>query len=405
MSNAFPSSGRRAFQFAAELAFPRLVGSRGETLARQLIIQKWKSLGLSVETAEFPASDFAINSAARWALVPSGSFLLIAAICFRAGYPLGSLLSALIAVGFTFFLAGEFKTAFARWDHRGKKFQTANIIASGTGLSATGLSGTGFQPVPTVIFMAHYDSKSQTFPLWLRLFCFLAGGFGGLALASLTALVSILDLAGIATALQNPLTWSALVVFLISAALLCNRVQNQSPGALDNAAGVAVITEIARELLAEPPAGLNLVFVATAAEELGLCGAKEFIKGHRQNAGATTYFINYDSPGYGSRALALSAYGIPRKKISPELNRALAEIAHAQAIPFRLVYLPVGAATDLFPVLHAGFQGVNLSSFNPRIHTPADTIETIREQALADNITLGLELARRLAEKHGPKPS
>jgi len=388
-------AARRAFQFAAELAFPRLVGSRGETLARRLIIQKWKSLGLSVETAEFEASDFAINTAARWALVPSGSFLLIAAICFRAGYPLVSLLSALIAVGFTFFLAGEFKTAFARWDHRGKKFQTANIIASGTGLSATGL-----KPVATLVFMAHYDSKSQTFPLWLRLFCFLAGGFGGLALASLTALVSILDLIGIATALQNPLTWSALAVFLISAALLCNRVQNESPGALDNAAGVAVITEIARELLAEPPAGLNLVFAATAAEELGLCGAKEFIKGHRQNAGATTYFINYDSPGYGSRALALSAYGIPRKKISPELNRALAEIAHAQAIPFRLVYLPVGAATDLFPVLHAGFQGVNLSSFNPRIHTPADTIETIREQALADHITLGLELARRLALKH-----
>ncbi len=389
-------SGRRAFQFTAELSFPRLVGSPGERRARELITRKWKSLGLEVEAEEFEASDFAINTAARWALVPGAVFQLLAALAFRSGHPGAALISAGLALALTFLLAAEFKTAFARWSPRGRRFKTANLIGRRAVVKSA----------PTVIFLAHYDSKSQTFPLWLRLSCFLAGGFGGLLLSAAIAVLAGLALLGHQLGGQAEVVWAGLGLGAISASLLLNRVGNQSPGALDNAAGVAVITEIARRLLLDPPANLNLVFVATAAEELGLCGAKAFIEKNCRDGFATrpydpssTYFINYDSPGYGGTVLALSAYGIPRRKISPALNRRLRDLARAKAIPLRFVYLPVGAATDLFPVLQAGFQGVNLSTLNPRIHTPADTIETIREQGLADQITLGLELARRLLER------
>jgi len=82
-------SGRRAFQFTAELSFPRLVGSPGERRARELITRKWESLGLQVETQEFQASDFAINTAARWALVPGAILQLIAAFCCRLDHQIG----------------------------------------------------------------------------------------------------------------------------------------------------------------------------------------------------------------------------------------------------------------------------------------------------------------------------
>ena len=46
-----------------------------------------------------------------------------------------------------------------------------------------------------------------------------------------------------------------------------------SPGAVDNAAGVAVVLELARVLAAEPPPQ-PVMLVFTAAEEIGLVGAE-----------------------------------------------------------------------------------------------------------------------------------
>ena len=51
--------------------------------------------------------------------------------------------------------------------------------------------------------------------------------------------------------------------------LVCN-------GAIDNASGVAALTEIARRLAKSPPLDRDVYFVATTAEELGLLGAQAF---------------------------------------------------------------------------------------------------------------------------------
>ena len=48
--------------------------------------------------------------------------------------------------------------------------------------------------------------------------------------------------------------------------LICN-------GAIDNASGVAALTEIARRLVRGPPIDRDIYFLATTGEELGLLGA------------------------------------------------------------------------------------------------------------------------------------
>jgi aminopeptidase YwaD len=52
-----------------------------------------------------------------------------------------------------------------------------------------------------------------------------------------------------------------------------------NPGAVDNAAGVATIMEMARQL-SKYDVGLTIRFIATDAEETGLLGATEYVKSH-----------------------------------------------------------------------------------------------------------------------------
>src|SRR5690606_32009014 len=66
-------------------------------------------------------------------------------------------------------------------------------------------------------------------------------------------------------------------------------------GALDNALGVAIMLEAARELAQGPAPGRSLLFVALTAEEKGLLGAEWFAR-HPPVEGALVANINMDMP-------------------------------------------------------------------------------------------------------------
>lgn len=83
-----------------------------------------------------------------------------------------------------------------------------------------------------------------------------------------------------------------------------------SEGAYDNASGVATLLHIARQWQAAPSnAGIQLELLVTSHEELGLLGARAYVKDCLQHESCPTFVINVDMTGRGGRGYAISGTG------------------------------------------------------------------------------------------------
>lgn len=117
---------------------------------------------------------------------------------------------------------------------------------------------------PSVWLLAHLDSKSQTMPMLLRI----AGTI------SLYAAGMLVGLGGLAFHIWGEIAAPALIIaqplalFGAATAGLCF-IGNKSPGAVDNASGVAAVLLAAQS----PDAPASLGVLITSGEELGLAGA------------------------------------------------------------------------------------------------------------------------------------
>ncbi len=101
--------------------------------------------------------------------------------------------------------------------------------------------------------------------------------------------------------------------------LICN-------GAIDNASGIASLTEIARRLAKGPGLDRDVYFLATTGEELGLLGAQAFAENPPLPLGKITAAFNIDS---NALAPAGSPIGIVGKGMTA-LDDRIAAVAKAQ---------------------------------------------------------------------------
>jgi hypothetical protein len=338
----------------------------------------------------FYCSDYAIRVAARWAMVPTGSMLLIAALLLRIDWPTIALVLALASFAPAAYVASRAQSG--AWRGAGKpEYRCANVVGRLAGGTEDGLS---------VILMAHYDSKSQTFPIWVRILLFIVAAVGGGALIVLISASAIIAMLGAESFFAPVILPLALALFAVSLSFLTNRVGNVSDGALDNATGVGIIAEIAARLVADPAPGLALRVVATAAEEIGLCGSLAYLKAHRAELDpAHTVVINFDGCGSGRSPSALASYGLPRRSVPAALMHKLDLAAAKHSIPLHKTYIPVGMATDLMPWARAGYPGLDFIGPAYVSHTPADRIRLVNEQTLGDYVKLGLEFTRALSSR------
>ena len=82
------------------------------------------------------------------------------------------------------------------------------------------------------------------------------------------------------------------------------------PGADDNASGVAVLIELARQIVAGGGGSRNLVVVAFSAEECGLLGSKHYVDSPRFPLGEIRGMINMDAVGrLGEGSISIHAAG------------------------------------------------------------------------------------------------
>lgn len=95
------------------------------------------------------------------------------------------------------------------------------------------------------------------------------------------------------------------------------------PGAVDNASGLAVITEVARLLSAGKPMDRDVYLVATTGEELGLLGALAFAENPPVPLGSVVAAFNVDSTGLVPAGLPVSVVGQGMTPLDPGIAKVL----------------------------------------------------------------------------------
>lgn len=390
---------KRAYHHITQLAFPRLVGSAGEAKAQDYIVQRFSELGLEVSRESFSFSKFPAEVLPR---LLCGLFVPVVLSVPWLGerFP--------IPVCFTCLLSLSVALLFTQWQKRfeglydvGRKYYSENIIATN-----------GKKPndnTPALLFVAHYDSKSQVLPIAVRAVAY------GIAIAGLTALttVMVIEVATLAWFPDySPLVWGwspDSIVIVWSAAgvtafclllLQINFTQNRSPGGFDNASGVGVMLEVARVVMARGE-DKPITFLAAGAEEYGMCGALRYVQTHADEYDPeNTYVINLDGLGVGNAVSVVTCYGIPTVHTADMLAETFRTSGKALGIQVFERYLPIGVGLDSIPIASHGFETVTLTAGDVgrvalKIHSERDTCDLLNTKSLQQVGALIVDVVER----------
>jgi hypothetical protein len=364
------------------LAFPRFPGTEGERRAADLVASGLEAAGLRVAREGFRASSTAVR---RLRLLVHGAAAAGAAALALTGdspgvaLPLGAGLLVLVATSSRW--RRQLESAFSV----GPQIASRNVIGRRPGAEG------GAQ----IVLMAHVDSKSAALPTFVPVVVILVT----MALVLLATLLAGARLAGMAVPSLPPGVLLAAAAALLLIPLI--PVGNRSPGAMDNASGLAVLLELARRLPADPRLeGAELIFLATGAEEIGLCGAMRWIQAHEGELDpGRAAVVNLDSVGVGEGLLAVDVRGRLGGRRMAEI---VEEAAGRTGRPVRrLPFLP-GVGVDTMPFGVRGFATVSvlgrvLGAASRRIHGPRDTLDLLNEGGLQHAVSLAQEIARSAA--------
>ncbi len=356
-------AGARDLAVLAGAARP--AGSAAERVAQEHVTARLRGAGYEVRREPFGYSAFPgryatpIGGALGGATVLASCVLGIRGASSAPGVVLAAG-CALTAI-FAFAMLGD-AVLTCRWMRR----SSANLTA--TRGSAT----------PRVWLVAHVDSKSQPVPSAARV----AGFLLLVAAIAVAASASALQLAGMP--LRTPWIVAALLAVAGALPVMSSVVGSRSPGAVDNASGVCAVLGAACLVNDAVPLGVLI----TSAEELGLAGARAWVKG-RERALA----LNCDGVD-DMGELTVMTSGTP----PAELLETLRRIAPGA---LRTMRMPLGLLTDSVAFTDAGWSAVTLSRGSlktlARIHTPNDSLAALRGDAIPEMSTLLARAAEALA--------
>jgi acetylornithine deacetylase/succinyl-diaminopimelate desuccinylase-like protein len=372
------------------LSFPRLSSTPGEEKAGNYIIDQLKRYGLEPKIQSFSFSAFPYAVVLR-ATVLFQAFLLLFSIIQSGERPFLAALLALFLLGFTL-MSTRWGSLFEAAYDMGPKKKSRNIY----------VRIAGNEPHSNLVFLAHYDSKSQTIPIAARVLFYLLFYFGAILLAGL---ILVLLALGHGDVVREKLVGAGVIVSLCSLPILLNFTGNASPGALDNASGAAIVLELARCLSGRVPKGLDITFLFTGAEEMGLAGAVKFI----QELGGTydgrkCFCLSYDGAGAEGKLRFTTRYGMPPVRTSGELRDLAITFCESQGIECHETFLPVGAGLEQTPLSYHGFDVITVHSGGLgrpllAVHSRGDVPENLDLASIEKCGKLGEAVAYLLAER------
>jgi len=261
-----------------------------------------------------------------------------------------------------------------------------------------------------VIVSAHQDSAYE-FNLWY----FLKGaavpvmviGFAAVLVPLVGGLLKSLAGAGNESHAFNVVGFVAIALYPIVGLNFFFHTYAVVPGAMDDLAGISVITGVAKALsdAARDGAGAlqstEVVVLAVSSEEAGLRGAKRFATTHAAELHALpTFVVNVDGV-YDERHLTIVHRELTTGvRHDPRLVQLARERAESRGRAYHQHMIPLGA-TDATAFAQVGVPTVTLlcqdaTRLVPNYHTRLDTIEHVRPQSLTVMLQLVLDMIEEI---------
>ncbi|HBG17692.1 MAG TPA: hypothetical protein DDW93_13000, partial [Firmicutes bacterium] len=236
------------------------------------------------------------------------------------------------------------------------KKSSQNIIATVPARSKT---------IRKVIVTAHYDTSRSALSFSPKMVKSFRRTY--LLMVGAMSIQVILYALGVFTNISRNLLWAlslpSVIYLFLTLILLAHRelAGEYTPGANDNASGVAVLLEVAKVLARFPLLTTTVTLVATGAEESGTNGALNFLRSHHPPK--DTFIINLDNLGIG-KLTAVTQEGILGAKNSSLELLSFAE-STAEEKKIDLQFLPYNLlTTDGTVFLMRGYPTMTLMAFD-----------------------------------------
>jgi hypothetical protein len=167
-----------------------------------------------------------------------------------------------------------------------------------------------------------------------------------------------------------------------------------SPGASDDGAGVAVLLESMRALLAGGRPAHDVIFLFTDAEELGTYGARAFAAQHPWSKDVAVA-LNFEARGTTGPAVMFET-GDEDGWLVREFMRAAPE-PYANSLA-AVLYKYMAYGTDFGALKQSGMSGLNFAFAEglERYHSGLDSVESVDPRSLQHQGDIALSLTRRL---------
>ena len=359
------------------LARPRLTGSQGAQEVADIVHEHLVKLGYQIQDYPFTFSTWPGRFAVTLAGVVFLAGSLGAAALLNMRHPGVALVILLVSL----LLAGAIAVLTA---------PLTNMLPFGR---ITGNNMLAAKPgaTPRYIFMAHLDSKSQPIPLAFRGPAIILALLAWIAFV-VFALLGLLDPVWIRTDITTVL---GVVSFIAGVLLVFCWVENRSPGALDNASGVATVLGIAE---AERDRD-DVAFLITDAEELGLVGARAVARKLNPVFGV----INIDGVDDDGPVYVLEKFGVPARHIAPHLVASILQAAEKHDLPAQRRNVPFGLMLDHLPMARADLPSVTVmrGSFASlrRVHRPADSMDNMTGSGIETVVRMLRDALAQLREQ------
>ena len=331
-------------------ASPRFAGSTEERKARTFCADLLKSAGLTTREVSFEFSQWP----GRYGIPLIAGLLLFAIVVTALSTGRSANLGGL-AWMFSFLLLSRILLT----QRKGATRTMTSLRSPAVNLEAT----RGAEP--RVWLVAHLDSKSQSIPMLVRIASYIA------LITVVIVCTGALFLTQWGVVTRAPWGWIMAAGLLAAIPSLFCLVGNKSPGALDNATGVAAVLLAARRVSQEKSFGVLI----TSAEELDLAGARAWAPpspdGGLGLSPSKLMMINCDTVD-DEGAFRCMYTNRPHK-----MGMAAEKAAKKLGLPLRMGKVIPGIITDSMAFEAAGLPSVTLSRGTvqtlARLHTSGDS--------------------------------
>ncbi|TFF96292.1 MAG: M28 family peptidase [Promethearchaeota archaeon] len=369
---------KRIHQNLEQFSFPRIYGSEEEQRIFQLAKDQIEALGAQPIVQEFGFTNF--YSILYNRILAVLVFWLLFILYINIGFWFN--LINFIILASTFLLL----FLYSRTPEKirvGKRYSSQNLITQISIEPPT--SQREKLPPPThFVFLAHMDSKGQRFDITNRVRIYVMWTYSIITWTILIFFKNFLlpqyalfiYIFGIIPLVLNLLS----VIFIFS-----NTNNNRSPGALDNASGVACVMELLH-YYADPEhqpelKNVKLWFVLTGAEECGTMGVRHFY--HvlaKESQKDRVIVLNFDSIGTN---VDLIKFGLTSHTNFKFLNLFRTN-ARQLGLEMPTHRCPVGVHTDGYFFFKKGYRGVEFGDWDSYqyLHSAQDTRDKIDPKLL-----------------------